>query len=84
MYEWNDTWRDELKKTDEKAYNRLCECESTKMDLIKMASLMWKYNPQRTNIQCYDRMCEWLCANSCFWVLDIRNEDWYIKRIKKC
>lgn len=82
MYEWNDDWRDELKKTDEKAYNRLCECESTKMDLIKMASLMHKYNPTRSKEDCFDRMCEWLCANSCFFVLNITNYKWYFDRIK--
>ena len=45
MYKWNNDWRDELKKTNEGCYIRLCECRNTRNDIIIMAKLVKKYNP---------------------------------------
>ena len=81
--EWSDDWRTELEETDPKAFDRFSECKATKMDFIKMCSLMWKYNPQRSKEDCFDRMCEWMCSNNQFFVLNITNYKWYLDRIKK-
>lgn len=58
---WNDDWRNELKETDEECYYRLCECRNSKKDLFKMACLLKKYNKDKSNAECLDRMIEWVC-----------------------
>lgn len=60
MNEWNDDWRDKLKKLDYDCYERLCECRNNKNDIVKIASLMHCYNENKTNGDCLYRTLEWL------------------------
>ena len=59
--EWNDDWRDELKKNNDNCYTRLCECRNTKNDIEIMAKLMYKYNKNNITAEdCLIRMMEWV------------------------
>lgn len=57
MNEWNDTWIDELNND---CYIRLCECRNIKKDILYMAKLMFKYNPNKNVETCLDRVIEWV------------------------
>lgn len=59
-YKWNDDWRDELKKDDEECYIRLCDVHSVPKDILKIAKLMYKYNPSQSKENCLDRTLEWI------------------------
>lgn len=83
MYKWNNDWRDEYKETDPQGFERFADCRATKLDLIKMTSLLWKYNPTMSKDACFEYMCEWLCANGQYFVLNITNYKWYLDRVKK-
>lgn len=55
---WNDNWREEMSPTLDK---RLSECRNTKADILRIAKLMYKYNPQNGRQKCLDRTISWLC-----------------------
>lgn len=60
MNEWNDDWRDKLKKLDYECYIRLCECRNNKDDVIKIASLMHCYNDNKSKGDCLSRTLQWI------------------------
>ena len=72
---WNDNWRSELESTDYLCYIRLCECRNSRKDMIKMARLMFKYNPWSTADDCLIRMMEWVSANNQFYLTDLTQEE---------
>lgn len=57
---WNDDWRDELKTDDYEIWERLAECRNNRKDIMHMAKLMYKYNPDKEKSDCLDRMLEWV------------------------
>lgn len=59
---WNDDWRMELENKYYGCYERLCECRNNRNDVVLMASLMYKYNSDKTAEECLDRMIEWVCG----------------------
>ena len=79
MYKWNNDWRDELKKTNEGCYIRLCECRNTRNDIIIMAKLVKKYNPTMTAEDCLIYMLEWVGD----WNGQFEVTDWTDKEFKK-
>ena len=86
MYKWNNDWRDELEKTNEGCYIRLCECRNTKNDIIIMAKLVKKYNPNMTAEDCLIYMLEWVGDwNSQFEVTDWTDEEFKkaLDKVKK-
>ena len=76
---WNNDWRDELKKTNEGCYIRLCECRNTRNDIIIMAKLVKKYNPTMTAEDCLIYMLEWVGD----WNGQFEVTDWTDKEFKK-
>ena len=60
MIKWNNDWRDELEKTNNGCYTRLCECRNTKNDIIIMSKLVKKYNPTIETEDCLIYMLEWV------------------------
>ena len=76
---WNNDWRDELKKTNEGCYIRLCECRNTRNDIIIMAKLVKKYNPTMTAEDCFIYMLEWVGD----WNGQFEVTDWTDKEFKK-
>ena len=79
MYKWNNDWRDELEKTNEGCYIRLCECRNTKNDIIIMAKLVKKYNPNMTAEDCLIYMLEWVGD----WNGQFEVTDWTDEEFKK-
>ena len=77
--EWNNDWRDELEKTNEGCYIRLCECRNTKKDVVTMAKLVKKYNPTMTAEDCLIYMLEWVGD----WNGQFEVTDWTDKEFKK-
>ena len=76
---WDNDWRDELKKTNEGCYIRLCECRNTRNDIIIMAKLVKKYNPTMTAEDCLIYMLEWVGD----WNGQFEVTDWTDKEFKK-
>ena len=68
---WNDNWRSELESNDYLCYIRLCECRNTRPDMIKMAKLMFKYNPWADPEDCLVRMMEWVDMNGQWMIADL-------------
>ena len=58
--EWNNDWRSELEIKNPECYERLCECRNTKHDILIIATLMYRYNQDRTKEDCLDRTIEWI------------------------
>lgn len=56
----NNDWRNELEKTNEGCYIRLCECRNTRNDIVIMARLVKKYNPTMEAEDCFIYMLEWV------------------------
>ena len=56
----NNDWRDELEKTNEGCYIRLCECRNTRNDIVIMSRLVKKYNPTMDAEDCFVYMLEWV------------------------
>ena len=77
--EWNNDWRDELEKTNEGCYIRLCECRNTKNDIIIMAKLVKKYNHTMTAEDCLIYMLEWVGD----WNGQFEVTDWTDEEFKK-
>ena len=74
---WNNDWRDELEKTDYNCYERLCECRNTRKDVIKMAKLVKKYNPEIPAEECLIYMMEWVGDwNGQYMVTDFTEEEY--------
>ena len=74
---WNNDWRDELEKTDNDCYVRLCECRNTRKDLITMACLVQKYNRWTRPENCLIYILEWVGGwNRQFEVADLTNEEY--------
>lgn len=82
---WNDNWRSELESTDYLCYIRLCECRNFRDDMIKMAKLMYKYNPWADPEDCLIRMMEWIDMNGQYIIADLTQRQFYdaIEKIKK-
>ena len=76
---WNNDWRDELEKTNEGCYIRLCECRNTKNDIIIMSKLVKKYNPTMTAEDCLIYMLEWVGD----WNGQFEVTDWTDEEFKK-
>lgn len=58
---WDDSWREELKRTNECCYERLCECRNTKADIKRIAKIMYQYNYEYASAEeCLDRTLEWI------------------------
>ena len=72
---WNDNWRSELESTDYLCYIRLCECRNFRDDMLKMAKLMYKYNPWAEPEDCLIRMMEWMAMNSQFYLTDLTQKE---------
>ena len=73
---WNNDWRDELKKTDNGCYIRLCECRNTREDLTTMARLVYKYNRWSYPEDCLIYILEWVGDwNGQYMVTDLTNEE---------
>lgn len=72
---WNDNWRDELETNDYRCYIRLCECRNTRHDMIKMAKLMYKFNPWADSADCLIRMMEWMDMNSQWEITDLTQKE---------
>lgn len=72
---WNDNWRSELESKDYLCYIRLCECRNTRNDMIKMAKLMYKFNPWADPVNCLIRMMEWMDMNSQWEIADLTQEE---------
>lgn len=70
---FDDSWRKELERRYEDIYVRLCECRNTIEDIVIMANLMYKYNTDKTEAECLDRMIEWVC--------DWNNQDYIADKI---
>ena len=86
MIKWNNDWRDELEKTNEGCYIRLCECRNTKNDIIIMSKLVKKYNPTMTAEDCLIYMLEWVGDwNGQFEVTDWTDEEFEkaLDKVKK-
>ena len=79
MIKWNNDWRDELEKTNEGCYIRLCECRNTKNDIIIMSKLVKKYNPTMTAEDCLIYMLEWVGD----WNGQFEVTDWTDEEFKK-
>lgn len=60
MYNWNDDWREELKKDTYDIWERLADCRNTRTDIKIIAKLMYKYNPSKSKEDCLDRTLEWI------------------------
>ena len=74
---WNNDWRDELKKTDNGCYIRLCECRNTREDLTTMARLVYKYNELADPEDCLIYILEWVGDwNGQYMVTDLTNEEY--------
>ena len=73
----NNDWRDELEKTNEGCYMRLCECRNTRNDIIIMSRLVKKYNPNMTAEDCFIYMFEWVGDwNGQYNVTDLTKEEY--------
>ena len=79
MVKWNNDWRDELEKTNEGCYIRLCECRNTKNDIIIMSKLVKKYNPTIETEDCLIYMLEWVGD----WNGQFEVTDWTDEEFKK-
>lgn len=80
--EWCDDWRDTIPSD---MLERLAECRNKATDVIVMATEMHKYNPERTEEECFVRMFEWVTD----WNNQLKveeqidaNWDWYLSRVK--
>lgn len=84
MNEWSDDWREKLKKYNYDCYIRLCECRNKPTDVILMANMMHRSNPNRTAEECFTRMIEWVGDwNSQYEVTEViyNRYDWYLRRV---
>ena len=80
--EWNDNWREELKKNRPSCYDRLCNCNNTKRDLIIIARYIYSYNfKNHTREECLDRAVTWLTSWNNQVELIPNNYNWYLERI---
>lgn len=57
---WNDEWREELKQDNYEVWERLAECRNNRNDIIIMSKLVVKYNPEKSEQECFDRILEWV------------------------
>ena len=74
---WNNDWRDELESTNYGCYERLCECRNTKKDILRMAKLVKKYNPDMPAEECLIYMLEWVGDwNGQYNVTDLTKEEY--------
>ena len=74
---WNNDWRDELEETNYSCYMRLCECRNTRKDILTMAKLVKKYNPDVSAEECLIYMIEWVGdLNGQYNVTDLTNEEY--------
>lgn len=74
---WNNDWRDELEKTNEGCYTRLCECRNTKNDIIIMSKLVKKYNPTMPAEECLIYILEWVGDwNGQYNITDLTKEEY--------
>ena len=76
---WNNDWRDELEKTNNGCYMRLCECRNTRNDIVIMSRLVKKYNPTMTAEDCLIYMLEWVGD----WNGQFEVTDWTDEEFKK-
>lgn len=60
MSDFNNEWKDELKRDDYETWERLADCINTKQDMRKMIRLVYKHNPNKTVEECVDYIIEWL------------------------
>ena len=73
----NNDWRDELEKTNEGCYMRLCECRNTRNDIVIMSRLVKKYNPSMPVKECFIYMLEWVGDwNGQYNVTDLTKEEY--------
>lgn len=74
---WNNDWRNELESTNYGCYERLCECRNTRKDVVKMAKLVKKYNPEIPAEECLIYMMEWVGDwNGQYMVTDFTEEEY--------
>ena len=60
MDNWNDDWREELKKDNYEAWIRLADCDNRRSDIKLYAKLVCKYNPSKTKEECLDHVIQWI------------------------
>ena len=83
MEKWNNDWTNELKIINYDCYERLAECRNNKKDLLIMANLVLKYNSNRGNRNCLDRIIEWVTDwNNQFELFDYLDDN-YEKLLKR-
>ena len=74
---WNNDWRDELESTNYNCYERLCECRNTRKDILTMAKLVVKYNPEVPAEECSIYILQWVGdLNGQYNVTDLTNEEY--------
>lgn len=80
----NNDWRNELKEIDYNCYERLCNCNNTRKDVITMSTLCAKYNPNKTTEECLVYILEWVGDwNGQYDITDL-TEKQYQTMLKKC
>lgn len=80
--EWNDNWRTKLARHCPQVYDRLCNCNNTKNDLIVIARYIYNENFNYfTKEECLDRAIEWLTDWNNQAELIPTNYKWYLDRM---
>ena len=80
--EWDDNWRDKLKKNYPSCYDRFCNGKNIKSDIITIAKLMYEYNCTiYTKEDCLDRTLTWITGWNNQVELFPTNYIWYLDRV---
>ena len=81
---FNENWREYASKNEPEFYERLSDGCNKAIDIVLMANMMHRYNPNKTAEECFEHAIEWVCDwNGQIAVYDkiSANMGWYLSRV---
>lgn len=81
---FNENWRGYARDNEPEFYERLEECRNKPLDVVLMANLMHRYNPNKTAEKCFEHALEWVGDwNGQYNVTEkiYNNLEWYLSRV---
>ena len=64
-----------LNHLSEAVYDRLCQCETTKLDLSELVEARWDYGSETSKEEALEYICELLDANGLYNVTELTQDE---------